>query len=42
MPDVKHERKHGAVAGSEDARPNPGLVSALASVLVSVLASFLA
>jgi hypothetical protein len=23
MPDVKHERKHGAVAGSEDARPDP-------------------
>jgi hypothetical protein len=32
---AKHERKHGAVAGSEDASPDPGLVSALASVLVS-------
>lgn len=32
---AKHERKHGAVAGSEDASPDPGLVSVLASVLVS-------
>ncbi len=31
-----------AVAGSEDASPDPGLVSALASVLVSVLRSALA
>lgn len=39
---AKHERKHDAVAGSEDASPDPGLVSALASVLVSVLRSALA
>jgi hypothetical protein len=39
---AKHERKHGAVAGSEDARADPGLVSVLASVLVSVLRSALA